>query len=147
MNYIGKLNRHVNMLVIHCAATKPDMNIGVKEIRDWHVRGNGWRDIGYHLVIRRDGTIERGRPMENIGSHVRGHNGGSIGVCLVGGVDNNMKARNNFTAAQWISLELIVSDFQKNYPNARICGHRDLDKGKECPSFDVSKWLARIGRK
>lgn len=145
MAYIGKLKRHIDTLVIHCAATKPDMNIGVKEIREWH-KERGWNDIGYHLVIRRDGTIEKGRPLENIGAHVQGHNGGSVGVCLVGGVDNNMKAANNFTAPQWLSLEAIVSEFQKNYPTAKICGHRDLDNKKDCPSFDVGKWLAKIGR-
>lgn len=46
-------------IVVHCAATKPSMDIGADTIRDWHVNGNGWRDIGYHLVIKRNGDVEK----------------------------------------------------------------------------------------
>ena len=47
-----------DMIVIHCASTPASMDIGVKEIKKWHVEDNKWDDIGYHYVIRRDGTLE-----------------------------------------------------------------------------------------
>ena len=42
-------------LVVHCSATKPSMDIGLREIKRWHVDDNGWRDVGYHYIIRRNG--------------------------------------------------------------------------------------------
>ncbi len=139
-----KTPRFVDTLIIHCAATPPSMDIGAKEIDRWH-KEQGWSEIGYHFVIRRDGTIEKGRPLENIGAHVRGHNKGSIGVCLVGGVDEKGKAKSNFTGPQWLSLERILYQFKAEYPEGKVFGHNDFDKGKACPSFSVKKWLAKIG--
>lgn len=124
------------------------MDIGVKEIREWHTakppKGNGWRDIGYHRVIRRDGTVEQGRALEEIGAHVAGHNAYSIGVCLVGGVDAKNKPESNFTPQQWKALEAQLLDLTKLYPDVRICGHRDIDRGKARPSFSVSAWLEKV---
>ncbi|MDO5643861.1 MAG: N-acetylmuramoyl-L-alanine amidase [Paracoccus sp. (in: a-proteobacteria)] len=72
--------------VHHYSATYPDQDIGVAEIREMH-RKRGWRDVGYHYVIRRDGTIERGRPESKVGAHVAGHNATSIGICCIGGIE------------------------------------------------------------
>lgn len=129
-----------NLIVLHCAATRPSMDIGLREIRQWHVQ-QGWLDVGYHYIIRRDGTVETGRPHGVVGSHVKGHNSDSVGVCLVGGVDDNLKPQNNFTDAQWKALDLLVWEtLVPMYPNATLKGHRDLDSGKACPSFDVAEW-------
>jgi N-acetylmuramoyl-L-alanine amidase len=137
--------RNIDLIVIHCADTPPTMDVGVEEIRRWHTdpppKGNGWADIGYHWVIRRNGVIEFGRPAEKIGAHVAGHNATSIGVCMVGGKGKDGKPENNYTAEQWDSLEAIVNFLRAAYPRARVCGHRDLDHGKACPCFDVAKWL------
>lgn len=127
-------------LVVHCAATKPTMNIGLREIRQWH-RERGWLDIGYHFVIRRDGTVEQGRPQDVIGAHVEGHNYESLGICMAGGIDATGKPENNFTPAQFESLRTLLDKLQGDYPSARIVGHRDLDNRKACPSFDVASWL------
>ena len=78
--------RMIDSIIIHSTATPVGMDVGVEDIRAWHVRDNGWRDIGYHWVIRRDGTIEEGRPEIAVGAHVAGYNHNSIGVALVGGV-------------------------------------------------------------
>lgn len=129
-----------NIIVIHCAATKPSMDIGLREIRQWHVQ-QGWLDVGYHYIIRRDGTVEIGRPHDVVGSHVKGHNFESLGICMVGGIDDAGKPQDNFTDTQWVALEGLVKEVSTVYPNARICGHRDLDSGKACPSFDVATWL------
>lgn len=133
--------KSVDYLVVHCAATKAGMDIGVEEIRRWH-RQRGWLDVGYHKIIRRDGTIEDGRPMTAPGAHARGFNHISLGICLVGGLAADGKSpENNFTDVQMDVLRELLSDLLKIYPEARIVGHRDLPKvNKACPSFDVREW-------
>lgn len=127
-------------IVVHCAATKPSMDVGVREIRQWHMQ-QGWLDVGYHYVIRRDGTIEEGRPHDTTGSHVKGFNSSSVGICLVGGINDSGKFDANFTSNQLTSLIDILDRMQKEYPKAKIVGHHTLDAGKACPSFNVSHWL------
>lgn len=122
-------------IVIHCADTPASMDIGAKEIRRWHVEDNKWSDIGYHFVIRRDGRREIGRNIDVSGSHVKGFNSVSIGICMVGG-----KGGNNFTIAQFKELEKLVKEMVKKYPDAEVVGHCDLNAGKTCPSFNVIKW-------
>ncbi len=136
--------RKIDKIIIHCAATKPSMDVGVKEIRDWHVRGNGWTDVGYHFVIRRDGTLELGRPAHQPGAHTAGHNQNSIGICLVGGVKEDGKTpENNFTENQWATLETVVKEQKDKYPGATIHGHNEFAK-KACPSFNVQDWLKTV---
>ncbi len=142
--------RPIDHIVIHCSATPASMDIGASEIREWHTDprrvGGPFAAIGYHYVIRRDGHIETGRPEQQVGAHVTGHNAKSIGVCMVGGVerqDGKMVARDNFTPAQWASLKHLVTQLNQRYPLAKIVGHRDLHRGKECPSFSVRDWLQR----
>ena len=141
--------RNITKVIIHCSATPPDMDIGAKTIRKWHVEGNGWNNIGYHWVIRRDGTIEAGRPESIQGAHcaAKGGNVASIGVCMVGGVrrdGSKLTVENNFTPAQWTSLEKKVRELFAKYPNiVTLLGHRDLDPGKACPSFSVRDWAAK----
>ncbi len=145
----------VRFIAIHCAATPPDMDIGVKEIREWH-KARGWDDIGYHYVIRRDGTVESGRPLESQGAHVLGHNHEAVGVCMVGGVkripdvDGQPDADGprwdlipdaNFTAAQWASLESLVGLLVARFGGAAVRGHRDFEGvTKPCPCFDAKAW-------
>ena len=131
--------REIKKVVIHCADTYSRMDIGVEEIRRWHTdpppRGNGWSRVGYHYVIRRDGSLEYGVDEMEAGIHARGHNADSIAICLVGG-----KPDANFTRQQWKTLENIVDYLVKKYPKAAVMGHRDLDSGKNCPCFDVKPW-------
>ena len=133
-----------DFIVVHCAATKASMDIGVREIRQWHVQ-QGWLDIGYHFVIRRNGTVENGRPHDVIGSHVKNYNSRALGICLAGGIDDNGKPQNNFTPEQFASLKLLLVAYKRQYPQAQIVGHHDLDSGKACPSFKVSEWLKTAG--
>ncbi|AWB77265.1 TPA: N-acetylmuramoyl-L-alanine amidase [Stenotrophomonas maltophilia] len=133
----------VQFIVVHCAATRPSMDVGVAEIRRWHLQ-RGFFDIGYHFVIRRDGTVEKGRNLDVPGAHVEGYNGRSVGVCMVGGVsehDVNVP-ENNFTPAQFDALRKLLGELRRDhFPHAQIVGHHDLNKGKACPSFDVKDWL------
>lgn len=104
--------RTIDSIIIHCAYTPPGMDIGATEIRRWHVEERGWKDIGYHYVVRRDGDVEPGRDLdgdgdvvEEVGAHAAGHNAHSIGICLVGGRAEDDQAPDcNFTPAQWSSL-------------------------------------------
>lgn len=139
-----KVRTDTKHIFIHCSATKPSMDIGVREIRMWHKRDNGWLDIGYHFVIRRDGTIENGRPQDVIGSHAKSYNSHSVAVCLVGGINDAGKPESNYTEAQWASLDEVVSNMSYEYPNAVVVGHRDVDAGKACPCFDVKAWWAKL---
>lgn len=130
-------------IVIHCSATKPSMDIGVRDIAMWH-KQQGWLACGYHFIIRRDGTIEEGRPIDVVGSHVKNHNSNSVGVCLVGGVDEKMKPDANYTVDQWAALETVVKDLKEKFPTASVKGHNEFDAGKACPSFNVQSWLKSI---
>jgi N-acetylmuramoyl-L-alanine amidase len=136
--------RQINKIIIHCAATRPSMDVGAVEIRRWHVQGNGWSDIGYHGVIRRNGVLESGRSLNEPGAHTSGHNKDSIGICLVGGVMEDGKTPEaNFTPEQWATLERTVGDLLRKYPNATVHGHNEF-AAKACPSFDVQKWWAGL---
>ena len=123
-------------LVVHCSATRPSMDIGREEIDRWH-KERGWSGIGYHMVIRRDGTIELGRPIERMGAHVRGHNEGTVGVCLIGGLNESGDPAPEFEPEQMDALTRVVDWF-----DLPIVGHHDLNAGKACPSFDVAHWQA-----
>jgi len=139
-----KTIEEVRYIVIHCAATKPSQDVGVEEIRLWHLR-RGWFDVGYHWIIRRDGTIEDGRPHDRPGAHARGVNHISLGICLVGGVAENGEPENNFTDDQWDALAGLVKGLKVGNPDAEVLGHRDLPNvNKACPSFDVREWYAKI---
>jgi N-acetyl-anhydromuramyl-L-alanine amidase AmpD len=130
----------VRFLVVHCSATKPSMDIGAKEIDRWH-REKGWLGIGYHYVIRRDGTVEKGRPDSRSGAHAAGYNSISLGICLVGGLDEKGKPQQNFTEAQYDSLRDLLWELLGVFDRAEILGHRDLPNvNKDCPCFDVKAW-------
>lgn len=140
--------KSTDTLVIHCADTPAKMDVDVTDVREWHVLERGWLDVGYHIFIKRDGTIQEARPIWTVGAHVEGHNSTSIGVCMAGGSDGKGNEQNNFTEAQWESLRATVRALIHAYPITTICGHRDFPKvQKYCPSFDVTAWLKANKRK
>ena len=85
--------REINKIIVHCSATREFQDVKTEEIRRWHM-DKGWSDVGYHYLIELDGSINKGRPVERIGAHCKGHNNDSIGVCYIGGVDKDLKAKN-----------------------------------------------------
>lgn len=131
--------KETNAIFVHCSATKPSMDIGVREIRQWH-KEKGWLDVGYHFVIRRDGTVEAGREQSAVGSHVQGHNSDSVGVCLVGGIDAKGNFEANFTPEQMSALKGLLHELRGTYPKAVIRAHHDVAP-KACPSFNLSRWV------
>ena len=128
-------------IVIHCSATPETMDIGVEKIREWHVKDNGWDDVGYHHIITRDGTIEPARPEEMQGAHAPKVNHRSIAICMIGGSDANGMWSNNFTDAQWVTLKALLLNLTKKYEIKKIIGHYQVDDKKECPSFKVPEYL------
>lgn len=137
--------RPIDTLIVHCSATPSDADIDAAEIDRWH-KARGWAGIGYHYVIRRSGEVETGRPLERVGAHAFGHNRASVGVCLVGGVrreGKRLRPEDNFTEAQWAALRALLLELLARFPKARVIGHRDVEPGKDCPSFDVAAWLVR----
>lgn len=138
--------RKIKGIIIHCSATKPSMDIGVDEIKDWHTNGNGWSDIGYHYVITRDGSLEHGRDIKIDGAHCKGHNKNTIGICMVGGVNDKGTPTDNFTPNQWYALDELVTNLVfRNYVDVDcyIKGHNEFSN-KACPSFDVQKWREKV---
>ena len=121
------------MVVIHCSAVKPDQMSSVAQIDSWH-RERGFKfGVGYHYVIRRDGSIEAGRPEWMVGAHCVNHNKYSIGVCYEGGLDARGQPADTRTAAQKATLRQLLTDLHRRYPRAVIVGHHDLNPQKECP--------------
>ena len=138
--------RHVNKIIIHCAATKTGQPVTAADIRRWHMsKGwqgapDGWSDIGYHYVIELDGTIQDGRPIERIGAHCLNHNRTSIGICMIGGVaEDGKSAEASFSRKQWAALESITCYLLEKFPDATVHGHREFS-AKACPSFDARHW-------
>lgn len=146
----------IKYIVVHCSATRSNQDIGYKEINQMHV-DRGWSGIGYHIVIRRDGTIELGRPLDFAGAHAYGYNRVSYGVCLVGGLDKDGNTQENgFNPEQLQSLERVVRGLKLRAPQAEVLGHRDLSPDvngdgvieswewkKQCPCMDAREWWAK----
>lgn len=163
----------IQKIVVHCSATRNGKSLrtstqsAAQVIDGWH-KARGFKrnperckqfnsnlpHIGYHFVIDTDGTLETARKEGEIGAHVKGHNAHSLGICLVGGIEPNGKAHGKYTEKQWQTLHVLLCKLEAKYPEARICGHRDLSPDlngdgkitpnewlKDCPCFDVWSWL------
>ncbi len=121
--------RRIDVHIIHCSDSAHG---DVSEIRAWH-KARGWRDVGYHFVIRRDGEIELGRQLQEVGTHCRGHNTHSIGTCLVG--------KESFTPAQFAALKRLHGSLQAQFPQLRVVPHNAFSAQKTCPNFDIETVL------
>ena len=136
-------------IIVHCAATQPDWMKGdsiqrqVDEITKWH-KDRGFRTIGYHIVIGRNGEVADGRALGTTGAHAKGHNS-DIGICLIGGFGSDADdiATDHFTAPQLNALYRTIKDLQEKYGirTDKIIGHNRISS-KACPGFRVQKWLA-----
>lgn len=143
--------RKINHIVIHASATKEGEFFNAADIEKWHKK-RGFKKIGYHYVVLLDGTVEKGRPDDSIGAHVKDFNKNSIGVCYIGGLDKNGKPKDTRTDPQKESLLNLLESLKSDYKDAEISGHRDfspdLNKNgiiekhefiKACPCFDAKK--------
>ena len=132
--------RTINELIIHCSATAEGKDFTAADIDRWH-RAQGWSCIGYHFVIRLDGTVEPGRSIDKAGAHCSGHNANSLGICYIGGLAPDGKTpKDTRTPAQRLSLRNLITTLRHIYPGIALHGHRDY-ANKACPCFDVRKEL------
>lgn len=128
--------RSISEIIIHCSATPAGKDFTVQQIRQWHL-ARGFRDIGYHYVIYRDGSVHKGRPLEQAGAHCVGHNRHSVGICYIGGLTINGKTpADTRTEAQKAAIISLLQDLHARFPNATIHGHREY-ANKACPCFDA----------
>lgn len=177
------MSRDINLIVVHCSATNPSQSIGVNEIYDMHTlpkhnpntgmyryqgknykysdlpeavqgrSGRGWRDIGYHNIIVRCGSLQHGRDLAIPGAHAKGYNKNSIGICMIGGVDVHGNPENNFADPQFVTLRGYLDTLTEVFSGAKVVGHRDLSVDlnedgvitpdeymKQCPCFDAKDW-------
>ena len=129
-------------IVIHCTQTPADMDVDVAKVTEWHTQ-RGFDTIGYHYLIKRDGTLQTGRDEDLVGAHAVAVNGTSIGIALVGGGTPEMGWEDNFAPIQFETLKTILLKLKSEYEIEKIIGHYQVDDKKECPSFDVPKWLEK----
>lgn len=150
--------RRIDDIVVHCTASREGQAQTVEQIRQEHLR-RGFSDVGYHYIVYLDGSVHPGRNVDVVGAHVSGHNSYSIGVCYVGGLENDpkkkyadLKAKDTRTDAQKQTLRQLLKDLRRLYPKARISGHRDFSPDinhngtiepsewiKSCPSFEAKE--------
>lgn len=155
------MSKKLQYLVIHCTATPEGREVSSAEIRRWHTDpvskgGRGWKQVGYTDMIHLDGRIERlvdnneNNQVDNweITNGVAGFNSISRHIVYVGGTEKNNvnQAKDTRTDAQRRALQIYVKDFHRRFPEVKIVGHREL-AARDCPSFDVQKWLTEIGLK
>lgn len=129
--------RAVHTLFVHCSASDRPEHDDVAVMRDWHVNGNGWSDVGYHYYVKRDGTIQPARPLEKTpAAQGDGHNAGTIAICF-GGL-----TKSKFTTEQFRAGAAMVRAISEAYGDRgvkiRVRGHREVYP-KECPVFDYRR--------
>tara|TARA_B100000123_G_scaffold262349_1_gene230341 strand:- start:465 stop:896 length:432 start_codon:yes stop_codon:yes gene_type:complete len=130
-----------DFIVVHSSQTTPEQDITARDIEEMH-RKDGLLTIGYHKVIKRDGTIEDGRDIDLAGIHVEAKgdvsNANSISICLIGGLSITGEPDCNFTLAQFRALNELLVELQAYYGNVLVIGHRDVSD-TSCPNFEISE--------
>lgn len=132
--------RTIKYIVVHCTATPPDA--AIESIKRYWKEQLGWKNPGYHYIIKRSGDIVRLHPENLISNGVKGYNENSIHISYIGGIDAKGNPVDNRTPAQVHAMFNKLVALGEKYPNAIILGHRDFPGvTKQCPSFDVKAWL------
>ena len=149
------MRKPLKYLVIHCTDTPEGREVTSADIRHWHCDpvskgGRGWRQVGYTDMVHLNGGVERlvGNnedawvdPWE-VTNGAAGYNQVSRHIVYVGGKGRNGRPQDTRTQAQKDALAKYVRNFHRKHPDVKIIGHRDLPGvKKDCPCFDVAKWL------
>lgn len=129
--------RIIKEIIIHCSDTSFDKDFHATDIRNWHLERN-FKDIGYHFVVDLDGVIEIGRSTSLVGAHCTGHNQFSIGICYIGGRDEDGLTCDTRTDLQKLSLNNLINILREEYGNIPVHGHNEYSN-KDCPCFDAFK--------
>ena len=135
--------RTIKYIAVHCTATAQTAT--VSSIQNYWRNEKKWKMPGYHFIIKPDGEIVQLLDISEVSNGVKGFNSETINICYIGGVDKALKPTDNRTDAQKKALIIKLKDLKKQFPNAKIQGHRDF-KGvkKACPSFDAKKEYENI---
>lgn len=144
----------VTHIVIHYSATPIEKDFTAADIDKMH-RARGFKEIGYHWFIRKNGKIEMGRDLSQPGrfeqgAHAKGHNSNSIGICYEGGVraahpNNGFDSR---TPAQTKAMIDLIDKMKARFPGAVVEGHRDMPgAATQCPGFDARAWWDGVEKK
>ena len=138
-------------IVIHHSGSVKDVDFSAEKIHEMHLQ-NGWAGIGYHFVIRKDGTIERGRPVWSVGSHAQGHNSDSIGIYLCGDFNAAKPTDKQIESAAMLIANL-CADYNIPIDRNHIVGHDECytgvgkTDGAGCPGRNLQKQLDTISGK
>ena len=144
------ITREVTEVVVHWTETPTNKNIGSEELNKIHLE-SGLKGIGYHYVIRRDGSLQRGRPVNIQGEHalVNNHDERSIGVAFVGGINvpsgtpnlENFVSVQSLTRSQFNTFDHFCRSFYARFPGGQILGHNDIDPIENDPGFNVREYV------
>lgn len=148
----------IRYIVLHCSATRSTQDYSPEALERDH-RARGFRGIGYHYYVRRSGEVIPCRPLDQIGTHVRGYNHCSWGVCYEGGLDSTGQPADTRTPKQQASLLRLLVQLKGYAPQARILGHRDLSPDrngdgritpeewlKSCPCLEAEDEYAPLNK-
>ena len=114
-----KLVSYTHLIVIHCSATRVTQDFTFEQLEACHL-ARGFKSIGYHYYITKDGVVYPGRPESEVGAHARHYNAHSIGICYEGGLDKNGKPADTRTPAQNQALYSLLESLCLSYPDAEI---------------------------
>ena len=135
--------RTINLIVVHCSATRCDRPFPVTALIRCHADRFGF--TGYHYYITRNGRTYQTRHEQLIGAHAKGYNEHSLGVCYEGGLNKQGKPADTRTKAQKQALLKLLRRLKEEHPQAQILGHRDLpDVKKACPCFDAKSEYSQL---
>lgn len=120
--------RAVTKIILHCSDSDIKAHDSIRVIDNWH-KAKGWEGCGYHFVITKNGKVEKGRHLEKIGAHAKGHNEDSVGICLTGKYD--------FSYDQFKSCNRIIGNLFDVYGLEwdDVYLHSEINKNKTCPNF------------
>ncbi len=137
--------RSIQYIVVHCSATRANIPFTEKQLLQCHLQ-RGFKKIGYHFYVTRDGVLHHTRPMKEMGAHALGFNLHSLAICYEGGLDEDGKPADTRTPLQKETLLRILGELKLLFPQAKIVGHYQLsaDIRKSCPCFDPRKEYERL---
>ena len=146
-------------IMVHTLAVRSDWYEGktvaqkMKEVKRWHVKERGWRDVAYAKIIDRDGKTAKGRDLdgdgdvwEETGAGATGWNTNTIHIALVGGFGSNAddKFEDHYTAAQDKALRKEIATINREAGRTlHLMGHHEV-ANKACPCFRVRPWFNSV---
>ena len=128
--------RNIEFIAVHCTATAQDATVSA--IQNYWKNNLGWKMPGYHFIVKPCGEIVQLLSIDKVSNGVKGFNSVSINISYIGGVDKQNKPKDTRTPEQKEAILCKLRELKKQFPKAKIQGHRDFPNVKKaCPSFDA----------